>query len=208
MADKRARLTPLALEVLGLLHERPMHPYEIQRLMRERRADLRVKIKAGSLYHTVDRLVAGGEIEAVDTEREGRRPERTVYAITDAGWDAFTTRVSEILATPSDERPQYLVGLSSADDLPFEDALNALEMRVLKLESAVAANRTITERLAEIGLPEMYWVDNQYLLSQQQSELEFTWSLVERLKSGDLEWPNESRAYPDIHIVDTEGYTA
>ena len=49
-------LTPLGITVLGLLSERTMHPYEMYQLAAARRGDQLVKIKPGSLYHTVTRL--------------------------------------------------------------------------------------------------------------------------------------------------------
>src|SRR5690242_14900046 len=68
-----------ALTVLCLLRERPMHPYEMQRLIRERHKDEFLDLKRGSLYHAMERLQAAGLVEPMETFREGRRPERTVY---------------------------------------------------------------------------------------------------------------------------------
>src|ERR671935_409945 len=74
--------TPLALAVLNLLNERPMHPYEMRSLMRERGHERAFRLKEASLYDTVERLAGRGFIEPVEVNREGRRPERTIYAIT------------------------------------------------------------------------------------------------------------------------------
>src|ERR1700716_3424767 len=79
--------TPLALAVMNLLMERPMHPYEMKTKMKERGPAQGIKLKGGSIYDTVERLEEGGFIQAQATSREGRRPERTVYAITEAGRD-------------------------------------------------------------------------------------------------------------------------
>src|SRR3954454_13480761 len=76
-------LTPLALAVLSLLNTEPMHPYEMRQRIRDYGIDHAVKVAPGSLYHTVERLAGQGLIEPVETTREGRRPERTVYAITE-----------------------------------------------------------------------------------------------------------------------------
>ena len=58
-------------------------------------------VRAGSLYHTVERLHRLALIEPVETGREGRRPERTVYAITDAGRDEFTSNLRDLLRFPA-----------------------------------------------------------------------------------------------------------
>ena len=55
-AKPHRTLTPLALAVLRLLHERPMHPYEMHQLVRDRGTDFAIKVRAGSLYHAVERL--------------------------------------------------------------------------------------------------------------------------------------------------------
>src|SRR5256885_7571259 len=95
--------TPLALAVMNLLMEQPMHPYEMKSRMKERGHDQVVKIKGGSIYDTVERLEKGGFIKSQETSREGRRPERTVYAITEVGRDEITGWLAELLTQPVSE---------------------------------------------------------------------------------------------------------
>lgn len=75
----------LGLAVLSLLRERPMHPYEISTLMRERGLSTSIKLNYGSLYSVIEGLRAKGLIAVKATEREGNHPERTVYEVTEAG---------------------------------------------------------------------------------------------------------------------------
>ena len=110
-AKPHRTLTPLALTVLRLLSERSMHPYEMHQLVRDRGTDHVIKVRAGSLYHTVERLHRLGLIEPVETGREGRRPERTVYAITDAGRDEFVTNLRDLLRFPAEEFPVFASAL-------------------------------------------------------------------------------------------------
>src|ERR1700730_9700563 len=77
--------TPLALAVMTLLMERPMHPYEMKLKMKERAHAEVSRLKGGWIYDTVVRLEDGGFIKSQETSREGRRPERTVYGITEMG---------------------------------------------------------------------------------------------------------------------------
>src|ERR1044072_6701755 len=141
--SRTAALTPLAMAVLDLLHERNMHPYEMTQLMRERRVGYRGKLRPGSLYHTVERLEGQGIIEIVDTQRQGRRPERTVYGLTEAGRDLFVEQARAMLAAPAQEYPQYPVALSAAGELECEDALEQLRMRVVGLRGRVAAEQGV-----------------------------------------------------------------
>ena len=85
MKDAAARLTPLGVMVLALLREGEMHPYEMIRLMRHRHDDRIVSVTNGTVYHTVARLERQGLIAEVGIDRDGNRPERTTYALADAG---------------------------------------------------------------------------------------------------------------------------
>src|SRR5437764_6559993 len=135
MGASKPPLTTLAMAILELLHERPMHPYEMTQLMRERRVDRRVKLRPGSLYHTVERLESHGFIEIVDTHRQGRRPERTVYGMTDLGRDTFAEQTREMLATLAPDYTPYPVALSAGGELTPADFLEQLRMRAMNLRA-------------------------------------------------------------------------
>src|ERR1700719_1471490 len=113
MAARRTSIsTPLALAVLACLHERPMHPYEMASTMRERGKEQSIKLNYGSLYTVVDNLAKHGLIEGAAARREGRRPERTVYRLTDSGRVRLDAWMSELLAAPVKEYPQFEAALS------------------------------------------------------------------------------------------------
>ena len=196
-------LTPLAMAVLELLHERPMHPYEMTQLMRERWVDRRVKLRPGSLYHTVDRLVAHGIIEVVDTHRQGRRPERTVYAMTDFGRDTFAEQTRAMLSTLAPEYSGYPVALSAGSELSREDFLLQVRARATRLTGQVALEQAVSDKLRAMGLPRMYWIDFAYTLHQRQSELDWTNKLIDELESGSLRWPEAKPTdLPPLSLVD------
>lgn len=202
MVRSASPLTSLAMAVLELLHERDMHPYEMTQLMRERRVDLRVKLRPGSLYHTVERLEAQGIIEVVGTQRQGRRPERTVYALTESGRDAFVEQARAMLAIPVQEYPQYPVGLSAANELDQADAIEQLRMRVINLKARIAADQVFLEHVLEERVPTMYWIDYAFVHHQRQSELNWTERLIADLESGRIPWPAGDQ--PDLSVVDTK----
>ncbi len=183
-----------------------MHPYEMQQLMRERRVDVRVKLKAGSLYHTVERLEANGHIEVVETQRDGRRPERTVYGLTESGRDAFTERARTMLSTPAEEYPEYPVALSAANDLEQDTVIEDLNMRVLRLESSLAAQKVVLDRLAESDLPKLYWIEHEYIYRQRKSELDWTNGLIADVESGRICWPSPNNA--PLVLVENEEASA
>lgn len=183
-------LTPMALAALELLHDGPRHPYEIHQTMREREVWRLLRLTTGSLYHAIDRLERDGLIEAVETSREGRRPERTTYRLTDAGRDAFAQRLRAMVAEPAVEYPQYSVAVAFLHTLDRADALVQLRRRAIALEAAVAAENVYRDRLTDMGVHEMYWADVDLRQRQRETELDWTRRLIERLESRQLIWPD------------------
>ena len=102
----------LGLAVLSLLRERPMHPYEISTLMRERGLSTSIKLNYGSLYSVIEGLRAKGLIAVKATEREGNHPERTVYEVTEAGVVELLERLLYLVGTPVKEYPRFVAGLT------------------------------------------------------------------------------------------------
>src|ERR671926_1196930 len=137
MVSERKVSNPLALAVMALLYERPMHPYEMVSLMRERGKHESVRLKYSSLYSVVGALEREGLIVPRETVREGRRPERTVYEITDAGREEFLTWLRELLREPVKEYTQFAAGLSFIPALPPVEATALLNERVQLLEKEV-----------------------------------------------------------------------
>jgi DNA-binding PadR family transcriptional regulator len=81
----RSRSNPLALGVLISWYERPVYPYEVATQLRQRQKHETVRLNYGSLCGVVESLERRGLIDAQDTERAGRLPERTVDRLTTAG---------------------------------------------------------------------------------------------------------------------------
>src|SRR5262245_60377410 len=118
-----------ALTVLCLLHEGPMHPYEMQRLIRQRKKDEFLDLKRGSLYHAIGRLQRAGLIEVVSVSREGRRPERTVYRLTSEGEQERLSWMRELLSNPAHDSTQFFAALSFIALMHPDDVREHLEVR-------------------------------------------------------------------------------
>jgi DNA-binding PadR family transcriptional regulator len=188
--------TSLALAVMSLLQERPMHPYEMKRLMAERGHGNVIKIKGASLYDTVERLQRLGFIETLETSREGRRPERTVYAITEEGREELHSWLTDLLGNPVREYPAYAAALAFILGLPKAEAIQMLERRVGQLDAQLAASAGILKSLVTTGLPEIVVIEEQYLQTMRQAEARFTRKIISRLKDGSLKWPTTPSDWP------------
>jgi DNA-binding PadR family transcriptional regulator len=181
-------LTPLGIAILGLLLERPMHPYEMFQTFVARAEDRIVKVRPGSLYHTVERLDRDGLVRATGTEREGNRPERTTYEITDAGHDRMLERITEMLAEWKYEYPEFPLALAEAHNLPRDTVIRLLQKRVLMLRGQLELVGRAVDQVEDKNLDRKYWVEASYLRVLTQAETDWIESLIDELKNGTIDW--------------------
>jgi len=187
VATKRKVSNPLALAVMALLYERPMHPYEMVSLMRERGKHESVRLRYSSLYSVVSALEREGLIMLRETVREGRRPERTVYEITGAGREEFLTWLRELLREPVKEYTQFAAGLSFLPALPPEEAVALLKERVLRLEEETEEMRSrLDTAMEQFRLPRLFLVEAEHELMLREAELAWVRGLVEEIDAGAL----------------------
>jgi DNA-binding PadR family transcriptional regulator len=181
MAKTKPMSNPLALAVLVLLFERPMHPYEIAATLRVRNKENSIKLRYGSLYTVIDGLHQEKLIEVKETVREGKRPERTIYALTPAGLKQMREWMHWLLGTPVKEYPQFEAALSLLPAVPPEEAVKLLEARVARLgEMSEELRAGIAEAVRHVEA--LFLVENEYRLSLLETERQFIEGLVQRIK--------------------------
>jgi DNA-binding PadR family transcriptional regulator len=186
VASKRKVSNPLALAVMALLYERPMHPYEMVSVMRERGKHESVRLKYSSLYSVVEALVREGFISPRETVREGRRPERTVYELTDAGRVEFLGWLRELLSVPAKEYTQFAAGLTFLPALPPDEAAELLDGRVRSLEEEVREMRSVLDSVMEEGLPRLFLIESEHELTLREAELRWVRELAREISDGTL----------------------
>jgi DNA-binding PadR family transcriptional regulator len=179
-----ARRNPLALAVLVLLHEEPMHPYQMSATLKERRKEHSVKINYGSLYAVVESLLTRGLIEVRETVRSGNRPERTVYGITEAGRQEMIEWLSRLLSEPVKEFPQFEAALSLMPALPPDEAIELLERRLAVQQAALAAGQKSMGRAIDAGMPRLFAIEHEYELALLAAEVEFLAAFLADLRDG------------------------
>src|SRR5512146_381849 len=176
-----------SLAVLALLRERPMHPYEMRRLMRLRHKDDRLVLKPGSLYNAVAWLLERELIETVGTAREGRRPQRTVYRILPAGERELATWIGTMITEVERDVSSFSVALDHIVQLPPGEAAGYLEARRGRLEAHIAAlTETLRSRVAAAGRMNLLEVEHDLALFSAQRE--WLGGLVTDLREGTLRW--------------------
>ena len=158
--------------VLGLLAERPMHPYEMQRIYHWRGKGEVVNVQRGSLYPVVERLVAAGLVEPVETAREGRRPERTVYRLTPEGRETAHDWLLDMLSTPRNEYPEFPAALAFLPLITPGQVQSQLSRRAMELRAKVAALETVgRDMTTRFGLPRIFGLEDEYRLAMLKAEL-------------------------------------
>jgi DNA-binding PadR family transcriptional regulator len=184
---KHAKHSAIALAILTMLHEEPMHPYRMQQLIKERGKDEVINVsQRASLYQTINRLVREGLVVPQSVSRDENRPERTVYELTEAGRETMVEWMRQIISTPSPEFPDFPAAMSVLAVLTPKDARQQLERRVAALEPEL---KRLDGILAQTSfLPKLFLLEMELLRANCATELKWVRSVVEDLRSGKLTW--------------------
>ncbi len=182
-----SRSNPLALAVLVCLYEKPMHPYEVAQTLRQRAKQESVRLNYGSLYAVVEVLEKKGLIKATGTVQEGKRPQRTVYEITEDGTREMDDWMTELIGVPAKEYPAFMAGLSFIPSLDPDDALVALRSRADALKMKLVGLRSAMAAAHEGGLPRLFELETEYEEGQLVAELKFVNGIIEDMAAGTLE---------------------
>jgi len=192
MIDRSQQRSPLALTVLALLAEEPMHPYRMHELIRHRGKDTVVNVaQRNSVYQTIARLLRVGWIRARETLQDPGRPERVVYEITEEGRTTLARWMREMLASPAREYPEFPAALAFLPVLSSKEAQRQLERRVVALTEQLSQSQAQMRSAGKMGLPRLFLVEEEYKQAMLQTELQWTQRLVQALRSKKLHWSEQ-----------------
>jgi DNA-binding PadR family transcriptional regulator len=179
-----------SLTVLVFLRLKPMHPYELQSVIKLTHKDAFLPLKPGSLYNSINRLLKAGLIEVAKTTRAGRRPERTVYRITRVGTRETLTWLGDLLERPGPDATWFFAALSFLPVLHPPQVAERLETRARHLESEVRQHQEVlSQMLPKIGrLP---LIEVEYALAMRKAERDWVAQLAKELRAGKLDWNPE-----------------
>jgi DNA-binding PadR family transcriptional regulator len=184
------RRSPLALAILALLYEEPMHPYRMQQLIKERAKDEVINVRQrASLYQTIERLLRDGLIAVQETAKSEKRPERTIYHLTELGRETAFVWLDDMLATPAREFPEFPAAVSFLALLVPGEAQRLFETRASAMVAELAA---IERRLDEAAdLPRVVVLEEEYRRAMMRAELAWLHGVIDVLRSGALTWSYE-----------------
>ncbi|WP_051250615.1 PadR family transcriptional regulator [Paenibacillus harenae] len=173
----------LALAVLSLLHEKPMHPYEAGIHMKQRGMNDVIKLNTGSLYAIIDALLKKKLIQPVGTEREGKHPERTIYEPTPDGTTVLFDWLRSLVRMPAKEYPQFSAALAFLGHLSPEETITLLEERIVKLRQTTSEVRAEMEQVLKTGLDRLFLVEQEYSLAMREAELKWVEALAADIRN-------------------------
>jgi DNA-binding PadR family transcriptional regulator len=188
MAEKRKVSNLLALAVLSYLTQGPMHPYELGRTLRDHGDERSIKFNHGSLYMVVQQLERAGFVTAQETSREGQRPERTVYAITDAGRAELRDWMRELIGEPQHEYPHFVAALSLISALPPSEVVTLLRQRLTRLATQRAGIQAIIDGTLAQGVPRLFLIEEEYRLALLDAESSFTEQFIGQITDPRTGW--------------------
>jgi len=188
MATRRKVGNPLALAVLSYLTRQPMHPYELGRTLRDHGDARSIKFNHGSLYMVVQQLARAGLIVAQETTRAGQRPERTVYALTDAGRQELRDWLRELVEVPQHEYPQFVAALSLIAALPPDEAVELLRRRLGRLADLRAEIRELVDATVAGGVHPLFLVEEEFRLALLEAESAFVERFIGQIRDPETGW--------------------
>jgi DNA-binding PadR family transcriptional regulator len=188
MTEPTVEISPLALSILTLLDERPMHPYEMASTMRDRHHDMFIRLNFGTLYHTVAVLERDGWIVSGEREKEGRRPERTIYTLTESGRDVLLRWLSQLLARPMREYPHFAAGLMFMHHLGADQAARDLQERAASLDAHITKLGQVLTELRARGLTRLSLIEVEHKIAMLEAERNWVRKLEKEITEDKLEW--------------------
>ena len=195
----------LALAVLSYLSQRPMHPYEVGRTLREHGDARSIKFNHGSLYMVFQQLDRAGFVAEQETTRAGQRPERTVYAITDSGRQEMRDWLRELIEEPRHEYPHFVAALSLIAALPPDEVVALLTKRASRLATEREETRKLIADPLAAGVHPLFLVEEDYRLALLDAEAAFIDGFIERITHPQTGWALQWSEFHDAQPATQEG---
>jgi len=180
MPRKTKSVTDAELAVMSLLAEKPMHGYQIERIIEERGMRNWTNIGFSSIYYILEKLKNIDWLESVLKYGEGKGPARQVYSLTTAGRGAWKEAVINALSNPRRSNSNFQLGLSNLLHLEKSQIIPALEKYVKELEQKY---QQVSEKLTNHG-EDLPWNASAMFdlsLTQIKAELDWVKAFIEKI---------------------------
>jgi DNA-binding PadR family transcriptional regulator len=161
---------------------------QLGRTLREQDAARSIKFNHGSLYMVVGQLAKAGFIAEHETTRDGQRPERTVYALTNAGRDELRDWLRELVEEPAHEYPRFVAALFLIGALPPGEVIELLRRRLGRPADQLVEIRTLIENTLATGVHPLFLVEEEYRFALLDAEAAFVHRFIEQIEHPKTGW--------------------
>lgn len=202
MTQRRKVTNLLGLTALAYLTRAPMHAYELSRTLRDNGDARSVKFNHSSLYMVIQQLAKAGFVVEQETSREGQRPERTVYAITEAGRRELLDWLRELIEEPQHEYPHFVAALSLIGALAPDDVVELLRRRLRGLSAQRSEIRELIDTTLAGGVHPLFLVEEEYRLALLEAESSFVERFIDNIVDPGTGW---GPLWGQFHNTNAEG---
>ncbi len=172
LRGNETRLTTPDLVILSLLAERPMHGYEVNTTLEDRKIRDWAPVSRPQIYYSLDKLTRMGLIRVGADELPAAGPERRVFETTAAGRDRLADALESKHWVDNRVHQPFLIWLALSWQARPRTFRKQLTERKKLLEARLAEERaTLKDVLDEVGHPyhEAVWM-LQLVIEQIESE--------------------------------------
>jgi DNA-binding PadR family transcriptional regulator len=170
-----ARLTTPDLVILSLLAERPMHGYEANATLENRKIRDWAAVSRPQIYYSLDKLTSLGLIRITEDAASSAGPERRVFQTTEEGRKRLADALESSRWTSARVHEPFQTWLALSWQARPRAFAQQLKRRREHLEQKLVEERaTLADVLKEVGHPyhEAVWM---LKLVVAQIELELKW---------------------------------
>jgi len=173
------------LVILGLLKHRPLHGYEIKHIIEESMGDW-TNIQFGSIYFALNKLKKDGFLKIAGKEKQGGRPSRLIYEITENGMLEFKKQLETLWGEYDRQYFSLDIALFFLNELPRDKAVSGIEKRMAFTRKALEhiAGHEETE-LKRPEVPAVAQAIFSHTRIHMEAELRWLEELKERLLNGE-----------------------
>jgi len=172
--------------ILGLVRwMQPVHGYDVKRELESWQADEWTTIATGSIYHALRKLAEEGLVREVATGRDGGRPAKTSYEITDKGRAEFQSLLRDQWWNIKPSPDPFMAAFSFLGTMPRDEAVAALRNRAMQLKAGV--HQLEAAMTADWADDKPAYVSWQWERSVAIAEAEIAWCerTAKRIESGE-----------------------
>lgn len=166
--NQEEHMTAIDLIVLGIVRQKALSAYDIQKLVEYRNISKWVKVSTPSIYKKVLRLEEAGHIKGTMVKGE-KTVDKAVYSLTESGEAAFETLMLTLSAQPVHFFLDFNAVVVNLDSLSYKSrqiCLDNIEHAIQTLKSSLEKNFREKESLTEVPETGKAVLRQQYILAE------------------------------------------